>query len=65
MNWFKKLFAKRIEIDCSSNDAVTAIELDESKTYILLVKRGSISNPSLRALESFDPSWVTIIRTAQ
>ena len=64
MNWFKRLFAKRIEINCSTNDAVSLLELDESKTYIIMVKRGAISHASLMTLESFDPSWVTVIRTA-
>ena len=61
MNFIKKFFCRKVNVKVQVNDSVTAIELDPTKNYILLVKFGAVSMRSFEVLRGIDPERITVV----
>lgn len=63
MSWRNWLFGKRVEVKTMGNDNITAIELDGSKRYILVIKEGYVNIDDLTRISCIDPKRISIVRT--
>ncbi len=61
MNWFYKLFAKKLIISSKDNNSVFMLEIDMNKHYIFFINPGSLTKQNEKVLKALNPKKITLV----
>ena len=61
MNLLRKFFSRKVKVELTGNDSISALEIDPTKHYILIVKTGSMNNKDLKSLKFINPEQIMVV----